>query len=91
MFQFNCQAANYSVQCFANEKKALKPMVRRALKACAGTEGRAFAMREFPSDYDTREAQEMPWIEGRDFIILDEMEVLWVKGLTYDIKKGEWL
>lgn len=76
MFYFNCEAGSWTIQCFARKKSSLKKMVRDAVRSCIGPDGLAHVMREYPSDFDTSEAQDFSWIDGKDFTLLDCMEVV---------------
>jgi len=80
MYHFKCEAGSYDIQVFANKRESLKRLVRKAIKICVGPEGLSFVMREYPSDYDTDGAEDFTWLSGKDFILLDGMEVVWVEG-----------
>ena len=81
MYHFQCDAGNWTIQCFAKKQESLKKMVRKAIRSCIGADGLAYVMREYPSDFDTEGAEEFPWIDGKDFILLDSKEVMWVEGI----------
>lgn len=81
MYHFDCEAGNWTIQVFAKKKSSLKGLVRKAIRSCIGADGLAYVMREYPSDFDTSNAEEFAWIDGKDFILLDGKEVMWVEGI----------
>ena len=80
MWYFACETRNYSIECFAKQKKSLKSLVRKGLEMTAGKDGCRWYLKEYPDDFDTENAQDFDWLDGKDFIMLDGKEVAWIEG-----------